>query len=95
VHLRDVDAGLYQPEPGSPVVRLRLARPARWVAEYYPVERTREEPGGGLTVWLRVGDPAWLTRLMLRLGASGELLEPSELAEEVRRVAADALANYR
>jgi proteasome accessory factor C len=43
---------------------------------------------------MRVGDPAWLTRLMLRLGASAELVDPPELAERVRRTAAEALAHY-
>jgi proteasome accessory factor C len=91
---RDLAQGIFQPSPDDVLATLRLDPTARWVAEYYPVERTREEPGGELTVWLRVGDPAWLTRLMLRLGASGELLEPAELADDVRRVAAEALANY-
>src|SRR3712207_6854440 len=42
----------------SPVVRLRLARTARWVAEYYPVEDVREvpDPPGGLAVALRTAD---------------------------------------
>ena len=50
--------------------------------------------GGGLTVTLRVGDPAWLTRLMLRLGATAELVDPPDLADSVREVAAQALLNY-
>ena len=37
-HERDVDNGVYQPEPGTPSVRLRLSRSARWVADYYPVD---------------------------------------------------------
>jgi predicted DNA-binding transcriptional regulator YafY len=41
-----------------------------------------------------VGDPAWLTRLMLRLGASAVLVDPPELADEVRRLAAQAFHNY-
>jgi proteasome accessory factor C len=64
------------------------------VAEYYPVEETRDDRDGGLTVRLRVGDPAWLTRLMLRLGGSAEVVEPAELADQVRQVAAEARANY-
>ena len=43
---------------------------------------------------LRVGDPRWLTRLVLRLGASAELVDPPELAGRVRRVAPQALRNY-
>jgi len=54
-HGRDVDNGVYQPEPGSPVVRLRLDRGARWVAEYYPVEEAKpvDDPPGGLAVAVR------------------------------------------
>jgi proteasome accessory factor C len=91
---RDLAAGIFQPSGDELLVTLRLDRSARWVAEYYPVERSRNERGGGLTVWLRIGDPAMLTRLMLRLGASAELLEPAGLAEEVRTVARQALRNY-
>jgi predicted DNA-binding transcriptional regulator YafY len=64
------------------------------VAEYYPVEHTRNEHGGGLTVRMRFGDPGLLTQLMLRLGASAQLVEPLGLAEDVRGVALEALANY-
>jgi proteasome accessory factor C len=91
---RNLAAGIFQPSGDELLVTLRLDRSARWVAEYYPVERSRNERGGGLTVWLRIGDPALLTRLMLRLGASAELLEPAGLAEEVRTVARQALRNY-
>jgi proteasome accessory factor C len=91
---RDLAAGIFQPSGEELLVTLRLDRSARWVAEYYPVERSRNERGGGLTVWLRIGDPALVTQLMLRLGGSAELLEPTDLAERVRAVAAQALANY-
>ncbi|MFL6135851.1 MAG: WYL domain-containing protein, partial [Nocardioidaceae bacterium] len=87
-------AGIFQPSAEDLVVTLRLEASARWVAEYYPVEHTRNERDGGLTVRMRVGDPALLTQLMLRLGASAELVEPLELAEEVRGAALEALANY-
>jgi proteasome accessory factor C len=91
---RDLAAGIFSPSGDELLVSLRLDRSARWVAEYYPVERSRNERGGGLRVWLRIGDPALVVQLMLRLGASAELLEPAELAETVRGVAAQALANY-
>ena len=91
---RDLADGIFQPSSEDLLVTLRLEPSACWVAEYYPVEETRQSRGGGLTVRLRVGDPAWLTRLMLRLGGSAELVDPPELASEVRRVAAEALLNY-
>jgi proteasome accessory factor C len=91
---RDLADGIFQPSGEDLLVTLRLDPTARWVAEYYPVEDTRNVRGGGLTVRLRVGDPAWLTRLMLRLGASAEVVDPPELAETVRRVAGEALSHY-
>jgi proteasome accessory factor C len=91
---RDLADGIFQPSTEDLLATLRLDPSARWVAEYYPVEDTEEQEDGGLVVRLRVGDPAWLTRLMLRLGGSAELVDPTELAGQVRRVAADALAHY-
>ena len=51
-HERDLDDGLYQPAAEAPQVRLRLARTARWVADYYPVEEQSEvtDPPGGLAI---------------------------------------------
>jgi proteasome accessory factor C len=91
---RDLADGLFQPSTGDLLATVRLAPGARWVAEYYPVEETAEAEDGGLTVRLRVADPTWLVRLMLRLGAAAELLDPPDLAVRVRTLASDALANY-
>ena len=41
VRPRDLADGLFQPSEGDLLVTLRLRPAARWVAEYYPVERTR------------------------------------------------------
>jgi proteasome accessory factor C len=94
VEPRDLADGLFRPSADDVLVTLLLEPAARWVAEYYPVESTQEVVGGGLRVTLRVSDPGWLTRLMLRLGASARVESPSEPAEEVRRTAAAALLNY-
>ncbi|RFU20771.1 helix-turn-helix transcriptional regulator [Geodermatophilus marinus] len=93
---RDVEAGLYQPEPGAPVVRLRLARWARWVAEYYPVEEVREvdDPPGGLVVVLRTHDLAWARRLVASLGGAATVDAPAELARAVADDARAALDRY-
>ena len=91
---RDLADGIFQPSTDDLLVTLRLEPSARWVAEYYPVEETKPARGGGLTVRQRVGDPAWLVRLMHRLGASGQLVDPPDLAAEVRRLASQALLNY-
>jgi proteasome accessory factor C len=95
-HERDVDNGVYQPAPDSPVVRLRLARTARWVADYYPVEQVTavEDPPGGLAVTLRTADLAWARRLVTSLGGAALVDEPAELAVQVSADARAALARY-
>jgi proteasome accessory factor C len=93
-HERDVEGGVYQPDPDSPAVRLRLARTARWVADYYPVEDVTpvDEPPGGLAVTVHTEDLAWARRLVASLGGAALVDSPAELAT---RVAADARAALR
>jgi proteasome accessory factor C len=95
-HERDVDNGVYQPEPGSPAVRLRLDRSARWVAEYYPVDHAQEvdDPPGGLAVTVRTTDLAWARRLVASLGGGASVDEPAALAAEVAADARAALERY-
>ena len=93
---RDVQNGVYQPEPGSPAVRLRLARSARWVADYYPAEDVVavDHPPGGLAVTLRTADLAWARRLVSSLGGAADVDEPAQLAAEVAADARAALRRY-
>jgi proteasome accessory factor C len=91
---RDLSEGIFSPSPDDLLATLLLEPSARWVAEYYPVESTDEAGGGALRVRLRVGDPEWLTRLMLRLGGAAQVEEPTELSDAVHHAAADALRNY-
>ena len=91
---RDLDAGLFQASPDDLLVTLLLEPGARWVAEYYPTEEADEAGEGRLRVRLRVADPGWLTRLLLRLGRSAIVEEPAVLATDVQRSAREALANY-
>lgn len=90
---RDVTTGVFQPSSEHEAVTLRLGAGARWVADYYPCERVTEA-GPALEIVLRVADLRWVRRLVLGLGAEVSVLEPPELAEEVRREAAAALAGY-
>jgi proteasome accessory factor C len=90
----DLAVGSFRPAPDGLLAAVRLGREARWVTEYHPVESATEEPDGGLTVTLRVGDPAWLVRLLLRLGGTATLVDPPELAEQVRDTALRALHHY-
>jgi proteasome accessory factor C len=91
---RDLDAGLFQASPDDLLVTLLLQPEARWVSEYYPTEAADEAGEGRLRVRLRVADPAWLTRLLLRLGRSVTVEEPAALATDVQQSAREALANY-
>jgi proteasome accessory factor C len=58
----------YRPDADDPRVTLDLDPSARWVAEQYPVEKVEELDGGRLRVTLVASQPAWLERLLLRLG---------------------------
>lgn len=91
---RDVDEGLFQPSPDDRLVTLDLDPAGRWVAEYYPCETVTESGDGGLRVTLRTPETAWVRRLALRLGDAGSVVEPVELAREVRDEAACTLAMY-
>jgi len=75
-------------------VTLLLAPAARWVVEYYPVEATREQPGGGLQVDLLVADQRWLTRLLLRLAPHARVLDPAGRHQEFIDRAQEALGLY-
>ena len=94
VQPRDLSEGLFRPSADDILATVVLRPEARWVAEYYPIEDSEEAPEGELRVRLRVSDPLWLTRLMLRLGGSGRVVDPPELTERVRDAAAAALAGY-
>jgi proteasome accessory factor C len=75
-------------------VRLLLRPGARWVAEYYEVERVTER-GDRLEVVLPAKDLAWVAKLVLRLGGEAEVLDPPELRDMALRAAEEALDLYR
>jgi proteasome accessory factor C len=91
---RDLGAGIFQPSPDDMLVTLELEPSGRWVADYYPCETVEEIGHDRLRVGLRVADPRWIRRLCLRLGDTGRLVHPPDLAEEVFGDAAAALAAY-
>ena len=86
--------GLFQPGPEDLVAVLHLAPAARWVADYYPVDAARSSATAGWRSTLRVGDPRWLVRLVLRLAPAVTVVEPPGLRDEVARTAQAALALY-
>jgi proteasome accessory factor C len=91
---RDLSAGIFQPAQGDVEARIRLSPRARWVAEYYPVAVVDEAADGALEVTLRVGNPQWLQRLLLRLAPDAVVLEPTEYADRHLAAARAALKLY-
>jgi predicted DNA-binding transcriptional regulator YafY len=91
---RNLDEGLFVPSEDDTLVTLELDPPAHWVADYYPVEDVEELADGRLLVRLRAADGRWLRRLALRLSSNARVLDPPEIADEVRARAQAALAAY-
>ena len=85
---------MFQPSERDLLATIQLAPPARWVAEYYPTESVEEGTDGSLIVKLRVADTAWLQRLVLRLGGSATVLDPTDLSTEIAATAREALTAY-
>jgi proteasome accessory factor C len=73
--------------------RIRLAREADWVTEYYPVEIVAREPHGTL-IDFSAADPSVAARLLLRLGNTAEIVEGDEVAESLRSLRLRMLARY-
>ncbi|GAA2386388.1 protein pafC [Catellatospora methionotrophica] len=90
----DVAEGVFQPDPDSPTVTLRVGRGGRWITEYYPCESVVEVTPEEWLVSLRVNDLDWARRLVLGLGPQVVVVAPAELAEAVRDSALEALAAY-
>lgn len=94
----DLSHGAFRPTSATPTARVRVARSARWVTEYYPVEEVHEvtdgDFAGGLEIVVPVAHPRWLVGLMLRLGPEAGLVEPADLGERVRDTARRALDAY-
>ena len=91
---RDLSQGVFQPSPDDQLVVLALRPGAHWVAEHHPCEAVEPGAGDDLVARLRTPDTRWVRRLLLRLGADGRVLDPPELAEQVRQDARRALAAY-
>jgi proteasome accessory factor C len=83
----------YSPGEDDARAVIRLEGPARWVADYYPVE-VLEDTGTTLTVRFSAADPLVTARLLLRLGDAAELLEGDEVAAAHHRLRARILARY-
>lgn len=96
VDLSPREAPTPAPDPDGPVVTIRLAPPAAWAAEQYPVLSRRDLGGGAVEVKM-VAPQTWLARLLVRLGPDAEVIErdpaiPPDLAAST---AARILERYR
>lgn len=91
---RDLDAGLFQPGPDDIAVELVVGPAGRWVSEYYPCESVEDLAGGETLIRLRTPDTQWVRRLALRLGPTGRVVAPSDLATAVAADASAALDAY-
>jgi len=90
------------PEPGRwfadadiERVTLRIGPRGKWVYERYPVDEVSvADAGGWVTVRLAVTSQQWLARLLLRLGDSVEVVEPSTMKSVRAEAAAQVLRRY-
>jgi proteasome accessory factor C len=89
------DAVAYTAGAEDPRVVLDLDADARWVPGTYPVDTVEELGEGRLRVRMPAGAPAFLARLLLRLGPHARIVEidersggPSVAADAARRVLA-------
>jgi proteasome accessory factor C len=92
---RDLDAGLFQSGADDTRVVLEVTPAGRWVSEYYPCESVEPLPDGRTRLVIRTPDTRWLRRLALRLGATGRVVAPAELAAAIADDARAALAAYQ
>lgn len=94
VQLKDLSVGWFDALKDAPLVTLALEPWSTWVAEYYPTEQATPSDDGGLTVSLRVTNPAWLQSLLLRLGGGARVLSPAGAGDAAVEAASEALAQY-
>jgi proteasome accessory factor C len=76
-----------------PVAVVRLAAPAHWVAERYPIKARRDD-GDVWEVELPITSERWLRALLLRLGPHAEVVAPAEWRTLGADAAAELLRRY-
>ena len=90
----DAIAEVFHPHDDDPRVTLELAPSAAWVAEAYPAESTTTRTDGTTEVVLAVSEPAWLERLLVRLGPEARVVDPPEARHAGADAARRVLARY-
>ena len=91
---RDLGSGWFGGEGSATTVTVRLAPPAHWVTEYYPVTDARPGPGGSLDVDLEVASEAWLRQLLFRVAPHASVVAPREFADSFIASAQAAVRLY-
>ena len=92
------DTSLFDPDtadPSLPTATLLIERSAGWMFDYYPLRVLREFPDGSCEAAMTYASDQWMTRFVLGFGSAVQVLEPTELAEQVRQSATAALRAYR
>jgi proteasome accessory factor C len=89
------DGAVYHPRPDDPRVTLELPRGASWVTESAPTESVEDLPDGRQRIVVPVSEPAWLERILLRVGPEAVVVEPPEWRDLGARAAARVVARYR
>lgn len=92
---REISDNVFEPAPTDTLVTLQVTQAGRWLADYASCETVTELADGGLRITLRTPDTRWVTRLVLRLGGAGRVLDPPELAADVADRARRLLAAYQ
>lgn len=69
------DVSVFEPNPDDPRVTIEVGETGHWIEQAYPAEDIQRLADGRLRVTLAVSALPWLERLMLRLGADGQLVE--------------------
>jgi proteasome accessory factor C len=90
---RDLTGGWFT-DAETTTVTLRLAPPARWVVEYYPVTAQRPGPDGTTEVDLDVASEEWVQALLLRLSPHATLVAPAAWAAAFTDAAQSTLSLY-
>ena len=73
------------PHPTIHGSMLELDPSAAWVADAYPAESITTRSDGTLEVELAVSEPAWLDRLLVRLGPEARVIRPKSARGSRRR----------
>lgn len=90
-----IDGDWFAASPDARVATLLLPSSAGWVVDHHPVRVVTTEPDGRLRVELAVVSERWLARLLLRVGAEAEVVEPVEWRSLAATTAEQVLARYR